>query len=427
MKLNRRRANPKCWKITWRLRELKPIKPNQQPAERKTRMHFGHALYYPNISLNNKNWLKHALLHWEKLSRIVPGSVTPSDSEEVIQLRNETAFIEDYAPKHWDVSRAFHVFSNYIDTLFHSEETLRAFARRQQKDYDYLPAEFRDRVLRDAALRREVFAEAARSTGSYIHVEKLSRELKEKLYALGLAVPGESGWEDWVRMDSDLGHSYMAYLAKSISEEQGMATITDISSAYGDSIWFASQPSHHYGGGEFEHGLAHLLLTQFMPKNINNVTLDQIINIREKYPDERKQFLLTVQELGNKVKPISNKKALDNAVKFYAEKLSKEAKTLKEIYEGNHIEVVTKTIAVTIPTSMTALIKAIPPEYAPLPLAAGVILGAVTAARTLKKDRADMKKNPLSYLLHVNAELEPGNMFRRVMRRVDGLSRSKRR
>ena len=56
-------------------------------------MSFGHALYYPHINLTNKNWVKHALLFWDKISRIVPYSVETEDSEDIIRIKDETDFI----------------------------------------------------------------------------------------------------------------------------------------------------------------------------------------------------------------------------------------------------------------------------------------------------------------------------------------------
>ncbi len=47
-------------------------------------MSFGHALYYPRSNLTNRNWLKYAVLYWDKISRIVPPSVQAADSEDVI-------------------------------------------------------------------------------------------------------------------------------------------------------------------------------------------------------------------------------------------------------------------------------------------------------------------------------------------------------
>ncbi len=82
-------------------------------------MSFGHALYYPHINLTNKNWLKYAVLYWDKISRIVPSSIQPTDSEDIIRLRSELDFIKEYRPEPWDVSRAaqefFLWFSRHAD------------------------------------------------------------------------------------------------------------------------------------------------------------------------------------------------------------------------------------------------------------------------------------------------------------------------
>lgn len=74
-------------------------------------MSFGHALYYPHINLTNKNWIKNALLFWDKLSQIVPQSVDPEDGEEIIKIKSESGFINDYHPERWDTSHAFQEFS----------------------------------------------------------------------------------------------------------------------------------------------------------------------------------------------------------------------------------------------------------------------------------------------------------------------------
>ena len=77
-------------------------------------MSFGHALYYPHINLTNKNWVKHALLFWGQNFSIVPQSVEPSDSEDIIKIKNDVDFIEDYHPKPWDTTNTFHNFSNEL-------------------------------------------------------------------------------------------------------------------------------------------------------------------------------------------------------------------------------------------------------------------------------------------------------------------------
>ena len=102
-------------------------------------MSFGHALYYPHINLTNKNWIKHALLFWDNISRIVPDSVEPSDSEDIITIKNESKFIKDYRPEIWDTSEAFHSFSQELRPILESDAFFndRFFRRhRERRDYD---------------------------------------------------------------------------------------------------------------------------------------------------------------------------------------------------------------------------------------------------------------------------------------------------
>ena len=383
-------------------------------------MSLGNAIYYPYIHLTNKNWLKQALLFWDKVSRIVPAGFEPHDTEDVIQLRNETGFVLDHSPEDWTIADAFHDFSTHLDTLLHSEHFLRDVARRRFRDYDYMPPELRDRIFHDADFRREVLLEVTRGSGSHIHIRKMSPELVAKLAALGLALPGEREWEGWIKIDSGIGYSYMTYLARSISSANGMAVVTDLSSAYCDSVAFAGGPSRS-NADQFEQGFGHILIGHFTPKRINDVPLSRLLEIREKYTAERQKFFLTIHELAEKLKSVSNRAEFDAALAAYSKQVTEDAEQLGKIYRGNHIDVVTKMIAVSVPTALTSMAKGLPDQYKPLPIAAGVILGAVTAIRSIQRDRSEMKKQPLSYLLHLQAELEDANAFRRAMHRIGGL------
>lgn len=171
-------------------------------------MSFGHALYYPHIDLTNKNWLKHAFLFWDKISRIVPSSVRPSDSEDVIRIRYETGFIEDYSPDSWVVSDAFRSFSEFLENFIHSNRFYRHFRRHHYNDWE-MEYRHRRRFQDDPDFRRGYLQAVTQSQGTYLHIQKLDRRLKEQLFEIGLAIPGESEWEDWVRIDNEIGFMYV--------------------------------------------------------------------------------------------------------------------------------------------------------------------------------------------------------------------------
>ena len=145
-------------------------------------MSFGHALYYPHIDLTNKNWLKHALLFWDEISRIVPGTFTPSDSEEIIKIRYETNFIKDYSPNKWDISHTFNEFSIFLERFINSDDL---FGHFRQDDNNWRKYRQDRKMFRDnEEFRRDMLRATTLSKGSYIHVAKMDRALKEKLFEI---------------------------------------------------------------------------------------------------------------------------------------------------------------------------------------------------------------------------------------------------
>lgn len=416
-------------------------------------MSFGHALYYPHINLRTNNWLKCALLYWDKLSRIVPTGVDPEDSEDVIELRNETEFIDDYAPAPMDISKTFHEFGKYVDQIIASEsflediferhcesnifkypEFLLPIWRHSPMNFRWNPAAFRNlmhnsdfrrEVFRDlmhnSDFRRKVFQDLTRSSKSYIHVGKLDPRLKEKLYILGLAVPGKHDREGFVKVDGSFGYSYMSYLARSISDHHQFPMVTDNPMSFAEATGFAGGNPDRLHRDDFKYRLGHLLVAQFLPKNLHAVSLKKLIGIRKKYADERNQFLVHIQELCHEIPKITSERSLHDALRIYSKKLCADAKTLQKVYESQHIDIATKFLSISVPTSIAATTEFVPVEWKPFSLAAGLLFGGVSTIRSIQKERMKLQEMPLSYLLHIQAETEPTVILGAIIKRVDGL------
>jgi len=291
-------------------------------------MSFGHALYYPYINLTNKNWLKYAFLFWDKISRIVPSTIAPSDNEDVIKIRYETGFIEDYPPEDWVVSDAFRSFSEFLEGFIHSNRFYRHFRRNFENDdceYEY---RHRRRFRDDPDFRRSFLRSVTQSQGSYLHVQKLDRRLKEKLFDIGLAIPGENEWEDWVRIDNEIGFIYMSYLAKVISKDRSLPIVTDVEEFFATSSSFEPKIFRDYNA-EFEYKLGNILIASFIPKDINRVPFDKLIDIREKYSSERTEFFNTISALCQNIPTIDNESALTDALNHYSTALIDQTTKLK--------------------------------------------------------------------------------------------------
>ena len=383
-------------------------------------MSFGHALYYPNIELRDKNWLKHAFLFWDKISRIVPSTVRPSDSEDIVRIRYETGFIEDYSPDSWAVSDAFHSFSEFLEEFIETDRFYRHFRRNLEfNDFNH-EYNHRRRFHNDMEYRREVLQAVTKQGGTYIHIQKMDHRMKKLLLSTGLAIPGDNEWEDWVRVDNEIGFIYMSYLAKVISKKRSIPIVTDTEQSFSASSSFDSKVFKDYHS-EFEHKLGNLLIAAFVPKDINRVPFDKLIEFREKYSAERVAFLTSMIELCKNIPTIDNESALKDALNHYKKDLFEKTNNLKKAFEANKIETTAKFLGISIPTTIASMSNFVPVEYKPLGIGAGILFGLATAANTAIKERNQLREKPLSYLLGVGSELNGAGLFQKINDGISGI------
>jgi hypothetical protein len=375
-------------------------------------MSFGHALYYPHINLTNKNWIKHALLFWDNISRIVPQSIEPSDGEDIIKIKYESGFIKDYHPERWDTSRAFQDFIINIrpilesDIFFHD----RFFEReRHRRKYE-----------RDYQDRRRFFSEMVQTNGTYIHVEKLEPRLKEYLFEIGIAIPGRHEWEDWIKIDNEIGLLYMTYFAKSISKNKSLPIVTDVEQSFSASLYFESPINSDYND-QFEYKLGNLLIETIVPKYINDVPLDKILDIRRKYDDERTSFFKEISNLSNSIMKLDSESALEDALNQHSKIIQKETKQLEKFYNNHKIETASKFLSISLPTTIASLTEYVPNEAKPFIMVGGILFGLVLGVNAIKKEKLELKENPKSYLLNLKSELSGGDIFNRVNDTVKGI------
>lgn len=375
-------------------------------------MSFGHALYYPHINLTNKNWVKQALLFWDNISRIVPQSVEPSDSEDIIRIKYESGFINDYHPERWDTSHAFQKFTYDLRPILESDSFFhdRYFERKHHRRH----------YTRDYSERRRFFSELAQSSGTYIHVEKIDPRLIEYLFDIGIAVPGQHEWENWVKIDNEIGLLYMTYFAKSISKNKSLPIVTDIEQSFSASLYFESAINSDYNY-QFEYKLGNLLIEAVVPKNINDVPLEKILDIRRKYNDERTAFFNEISNLSNSITGLDNGSSLKDALNQHSNIILKETKNLEHLYNTHKIETASKFLSISLPTTIASLTEYVPNDAKPFVAIGGVLFGLVSAANAVKKEKLELKENPKSYLLNLKSELSGGDIFNRVNDNVKGI------
>jgi len=358
---------------------------------------FGHALYYPYIHLTNKDWLKHAFLFWDKISRIVPISFETQDSEDVLQLRKETNFIQDYHPDKQVIQETFYEFTNIIDEYLKYKDIFKENLNHRN---------FYDSAHKYKYLFEETDYQMIENSG-YIHIEKMEPRLIKKLCKLGLAISGNGESSSWIKIDNEIGSLYMTHLAKTISNEQSIPVVTDKEDFLNLNVIKKTYEN------SFEENLGYLLIDSIVPKNINTVPIKQLIEIRIKYDDQRMKFFDEINKLSNTLPSIDNKSVLTDALHYYNKRLNKQTKELKKIFKGNGIDSIIKPMAVSMGVSM-ATEYMIPTENKWLGFSTGLLYGAITSYNSIQESKIEANKHPMSYLLNIESELNKKNLFQKI-------------
>jgi hypothetical protein len=374
-------------------------------------MSFGHALYYPHINLTNKNWLKYAVLYWDKISRIVPPSVQPADSEDIIRLRSEMDFIEDYRPEQWAVSNAAQEFFQWF-TRHADDPEIREYYEHRYGKPPFPRHPFHRHGMERGGLGDALHA-AAIANGTYIHVEKLDHRLKEFLFATGIAIPGEDEWRDWVRIDSEVGLLYMSYLARSISAKTARAVITDELPLFASSEMIAASVSHNRQE-ELQHRMGTLLIAAYAPPDMNAVTFDQLIAFRKKHDDQRRVFFDHVNDLCGSMPKVSSEEEFKDALNHHMKKLLADADKMKRQYKEMRIDPVLRFISISVPTACASLTDYVPVESKGVVIGAGIVLGVAQVLHDHRKEKNDIAAQPLSYLQTLDTRLDAPGMIERL-------------
>lgn len=240
------------------------------------------------------------------------------------------------------------------------------------------------------------------------------------MFDIGIAIPGQSEWEDWVKIDNEIGLLYMTFFAKSISKNKSLPIVTDVEQSFSASLYFESPINSDYNN-QFEYKLGNLLIETVVPKNINDVPLEKILDIRRKYGDERTAFFNEISSLSNSITGLDSGSALKDALNQHSKIILKETKNLEQLYNTHKIETATKFLSISLPTTIASLTEYVPNEAKPFVTAGGVLFGLVSAANAVKKEKLELKENPKSYLLNLKSELSGGNLFNRVNDTLKGI------
>ena len=333
---------------------------------------FGKALYYPYIEFwNSVEWLKVAALYHDKICRIVPGSYHPYDHDEVKQLF-DTGFIENRSPGQAAsaIAEEFYVFA--ADTLTNPEK--------------------RSQVANE--LR-------ASPVWGRIHIEKMDRALVRALKDAGLLRTPDSDAE-WYEVEPVTGIMYMLFLAKKLAGT--LPLISDDPASVRLSYGTQSLRMPDGGSnGERSYRIASAVLKTHVPMNPENIPMSEIIEIRNRYKDERVAFYNAIGALAKDFDKIRDERDAEDAIAHHEAAVGRALESLGAKMANHRLALKTGLMGISVPS----MAKVAGVENAVALTGLGVISAGAVVWKHIRDVRAVRLENNWSYLMTLSDELAP--------------------
>lgn len=216
------------------------------------------ALYYPQIEFSDYRWLWAAALVWDKIYRIEPDDFTPEHPDNVKALCDGGDIGIPIRPKEYAKTVA-EEFMVHIST---GKWMAAALEKKQVKEY------------------------------ARIHHQKIDVQIRQMLISSGRA----ASRDQWLYVPEDFEKLYMTYLATKIAAKNNLQAVSDASGAwagltYFKNGWLETESDVH----DLPFALASLTIGKFVPRNITDITPQKLLKFREKYSDERRNFMRAIK------------------------------------------------------------------------------------------------------------------------------------
>lgn len=331
---------------------------------------YGRALYYPYIQFRNDEWVKAAALYYDGLDRIVPDSVIPNDSILIKTLNDKEGFTRNIDPQ---------PAAEIIAMDF----------------FDYAANELKDPVQRARVLERMGIHYKQEKKFS-IHLQKMGRYLYRELPELGLAFTPDPSHPFAFQLEGATAAIYMTYLANYLAGERNMPVVTDDTDFQ---LLLRGMQSEPVDVTEDKGPmLAAMVIETVVPKDLTEITAEQIITFRRQYKDERALFYDEIRSLVAEMETMTHPMALQDCLARKQDAILRATKNLERSYNALKIATASALLCLSVPAFVSGLGPGI---------AAGAVMAvaagrAGTAALDYYRSR---KSSPYAYVLALKNQL----------------------
>lgn len=330
-----------------------------------------YALYYPTIEFVDYEWLWSAALLWDRIYRIVPSSYEPADPDNVKVLVEAGEIGIPIRPDAYTRQ----VADEFIDRLESGEWT--------------------------AAALGEVPPEYAR-----LHRDKVDVRLRELIIAKG----SDAARSEWFHVSREFEAHYLTYLANHVADMNGLQLLSDSSIAWTGSTYFRYDGAvEDYPDERSAQQLAILVVRDFLPENVRDITPNSLLRFREQYRGERERFLLAIRKSAEMLANCEDKGVVRDRLEDIKKDIESALRDYRQSLRALNVVSMAGMKSVTFPvvTKVASEIAGKDLDTTTLMVvsALGVAVGLVSGLLDFKqKRRALEKESDYSYLLHLDRE-----------------------
>lgn len=332
------------------------------------------ALYYPHIELHDPSLIKTMALFYDRIYRIVPGNVTPNDSEELAAFLEEGSVGRAIDPSRYS-SRASTEFMSKIEdwnaaALVHDDDEEQAITRLHKDKTD-------ERV-------RALFREAG---------------FKED--------------DKWMSVPTEFASNFMLFLATQIAEQERLSLITSDWGAWTGTNYFGIDGkidefllNSNFTEGELAEGfgLFSLIVSDLTPVNIAEIPAGNILEFREVRHSEILAFRSCLSELREELATLESSGIVVDTIQGRVRQLARAQDELKRSADLLKVKgwIGTSLIGFPAPLAFVQIFD-IPDSAAAILTAAGIAIGLMFNIESTKEELKKLnRQQPASFLTELH-------------------------
>lgn len=377
-------------------------------------------LFFPYFHFPGDEWVKAAALYWDKMYRIVPGSYSTRRDSAVVKefSQGQSAFLGTIDPEdfYFVLAEIQGVFLQFIEN--NTQELVAHYGIEHMDRWPVNPYS-------------ATYAPEANSKLAYIHIGKVEDQLKGLLFARKLATPrSDRGQQDtqFMGMHPKLVGVYMAALAEGIARAQQSHPVSNdtanlfavsgftferLAQVLLDEAAIRQKPAPAL---EPEAVLAAIALRTVIPKNLDAVPAEKILELREKHAGELGRFQAFVQKTVDGLPGLEHVSGAefihDHLEAEYKKEIQPKLDALEDAIQSMGFEAIPSifNMEVKVPALLPALamLGGATLVNPVLGATAAVALGLLKVVQGSRKQvQAQLRDSDVAYLLHLKEGLTP--------------------